>query len=297
MTVEAVVVAPGAMQVWPDNPVAVPLEAAGTTVSQNGAYTATYDSEDGPVEVSVSARAPSDNTANIGLMIMQVQIKSRNNAVSTIEVSINLQNGKIMSSNAEALEKMLEQAANLGKAKKSGLFAKIAGWVAVVFTAAAAIALGNPVLFAAAVFGASMMIASQTGLTEKIIDAIGMEAYIAIVVLLTVLLVVAAVVVPVASVGLVAATIGSVATIGAGVAGVAAGSSQIVTSVYTHEGQVNEADASRALAEMGFSQDVLDDVLELFRGQMELFEKAIRLAHQLIDENGDLNSHVASVRA
>jgi hypothetical protein len=221
--------------------------------------------------------------------------------VNTQYVIINAGSLKISNANAEIVKQMAEQAANVAKAEKGGLVGEVFGYVATAITVIVAVVTLNPVLMMAAVISISMIIATETGALETLIEKIGMEAFIAIMVVLAIVMMFAPI--GAASAAGTAATTTAKTTqqlvagaeIAAGTAQMGADVSQAVSAKFIFDASMINGLVTRILAGIEVDRGKLDDLLELFQFSMERYYFILGQGREMIETSALTQRNIASV--
>lgn len=253
---------------------------------------------------------------NIGLLLMQVNVKTRSDMFNTQEVIINNRQAKIDFNNAEAARQMEQQAAEMAEAKKSGKVGEIFGYVATALICVAAVITMNPVLLATAVVSVGMLIATETGGMDALVEEVGLEAFIVIMVVLAIIMMGApwmfasaggTAAVAGASAGRAARAAafaercssqyqaaGAAANAAAGFATVGSGAAKIDSSRHAYKAQVTLALVTRTFADVEFTQGQLQDMLEIIVDTLERFSIVFEMSREIMDQNAETRFWIAS---
>lgn len=257
--------------------------------------------------------------SDLALMIADMQSKINDLQIKTTSENIKLNKDSTKAKNDENLKKIQESLEKMAKANKSGLLGKIFGWigvvVALVVAAAAVVATGGAaaplVGLAIAGIAAAVMVANETGLTEKMLTAIAgdndklkMALQITFAVLMAVSAIAAAVLTGGAGAAGATSSIVQIANlakgVGAvvgGVASVAGGSAQIASGVYNYEVAMKQADVKENQAWLAKQMAIFEEMADRLRELLEKLNANFSDASEMIEGVNKSNQKIASAMA
>lgn len=237
-------------------------------------------------------------------LLMILKEKSTDEQMKTAKEMIMKNQAKLKTESEERITKLKEAQDNAEKAKKSGLFGKIFGWIGAIASAivgAVLIATGvgvaaGALLLAASAVMLTQMIMSEAGAFEKMDPKLAQGLMIAMTVTAAVLGIAGGIA---GAVGTTATTMSTIAqavkigaTIAAGASAIGGGASGIASAVYTKESADAQADAKEIAAFILKIQAAMEDEQDRLKELIEQLDAGFQVFSDIVKQHSETQSKV-----
>lgn len=248
------------------------------------------------------------NIEEVMVKLQEIQESLGKQSMQTQTLGLQASSSQIRQNTQEQLKKIDEAFAKMEANKTWNTFMKVFGFIAVGLALIGAIATGGALAIAAAAIGAAVFVAQQTGLMDKMFDAMGasQEVRMGIMIGVSVALMVMGGVGAATSAGTsgalqaltagtkiaqqvanIAPRVGQAAQFLAGMMKVGEGVTQIGSAVTGYEKEQIEADSKMLQAQNLRLKQTQDDIIDMIRQLVQHLDQTARGTTQVVKSQGE----------